>query len=532
MADPSSTQFTPRVSTADTDRVSIRTWIAVLSGVLGGFMAVLNIMITNASLKDIQGAMSATLQEGSWISTSFLAAEIVIIPLSGWLCQVLSLRRYIIGTTIAFLLLSVLTAFAWDIYSMIVIRALSGLAGGALIPVSFSIILTMLPASKQTIGLAIWSLTATQAPSLGPTLGGWITESFGWEYIFYLQLIPGTVMILGLWYGLPRDRMRLSLLKDGDWLGIFLMAVGLAALTIVLEEGNRKDWFESALIVRGTIIGIVATSLFVIVELNHRQPIINLRLLSQRNFGTANLVNVIFGMGLFGSIYLVPLYFAQIQGYNSFQIGTVIMWTGFPQIILLPLVIKLMEIIDPRKLVAFGIAVFGASYFMNVFITHDSAYDQFMWANIVRAIGQPFIMVCLSVVATTGLDKDHAGSASGLFNGMRSLGGAIGIAASSTFVTRRQHFHSNHVMQNLSSYDPETVDKIALLQQHFLDFTGDPDLARTQALASLRYIARQETLVMAYSDAFFILGCAFALTIPIIFFMVPAELPAKKSSGD
>ncbi|HIF11334.1 MAG TPA: MFS transporter, partial [Sneathiellales bacterium] len=155
MADPSSTQFTPRVSTADTDRVSIRTWIAVLSGVLGGFMAVLNIMITNASLKDIQGAMSATLEEGSWISTSFLAAEIVIIPLSGWLCQVLSLRRYIIGTTIAFLLLSVLTAFAWDIYSMIVIRALSGLAGGALIPVSFSIILTMLPASKQTIGLAI-----------------------------------------------------------------------------------------------------------------------------------------------------------------------------------------------------------------------------------------------------------------------------------------------------------------------------------------------------------------------------------------
>jgi len=495
-------------------------------------MAVLNIMITNASLKDIQGALSATMEEGSWVSTSFLAAEIVIIPLSGWMCQVFSLRRYIVGTTIVFLILSVMTAFAWDIYSMIVIRALSGFAGGALIPVSFSIILTTLPASKQPIGLGIWSLTATQAPSLGPTLGGWLTESYGWEYIFYLQLIPGLVMVSGLWYGLPREKMNLSLLKEGDWFGILLMAIGLAASTIVLEEGNRKDWFGSDLIVRGTIVGVVALSLFILVELRGRNPFINLRLLGRRNFAIANLVNVIFGMGLFGSIYLLPLYFAQIQGYNSFQIGTVIMWTGIPQLFLVPVVIKLMQFVDPRKLVAFGVTVFGASYFMNVFLTHDSAYDQFMWANIVRSMGQPFILVCLSVVATTGLDKEHAGSASGLFNGMRNLGGAIGIATLATFVTRRQHFHSNHVMQKLSSYDPETLDKVEQLQQHFLDFNGDLDLARTQALSSLRHIARQETLVLAYSDAFFLLGCAFAITLPIVFFLTPTKPSLGNSNGD
>jgi MFS transporter, DHA2 family, multidrug resistance protein len=527
MADTITTDLSP--ATIADDTVSLRSWIAVLCGVLGGFMAVLNIMITNASLKDIQGALSATLEEGSWVSTSFLAAEIVVIPLSGWLCRVFSLRRYIIGTTIAFLFLSVMTAFAWDVNSMIAIRALSGLAGGALIPVSFSIILTLLPASKQAVGLGIWSLTATQAPSLGPTLGGWLTESLGWEYIFYLQLIPGAVMLAGLWFGLPRERMNLSLLKKGDWLGIFLMALGLAATTIVLEEGNRKDWFESDLIARGAVVSAVALTLFVIVELRQQHPFIDLRLLGRRNFGVANLINVTFGMGLFGSIYLVPLYFAQIQGYNSFQIGTVIMWTGIPQIFLVPVVLRLMQFVDPRKLVAVGIMIFGSSYFMNVFITHDSAYDQFMWANIVRAMGQPFILVCLSVVATTGLDKEHAGSASGLFNGMRNFGGALGIALLSTFVTRRQHFHSNHVLENLSAYDPETLGKIEQLQQHFMNFNSDADLARTQALAAIKHVARQETLVMAYSDAFFVLGCAFTATLVLTFFLAPTVTPTRNS---
>lgn len=515
------------VGTDEEAPVSFRSWIAVLSGVLGGFMAVLNIMITNASLKDIQGALSATLEEGSWISTSFLAAEIVAIPLSGWLCKVFSIRRYIIGTTIIFLLLSVLTAFAWDIYSMISIRALSGFAGGALIPVSFTIILTTLPPSKQAIGLGIWSLTATQAPSLGPTLGGWITESYGWEYIFYLQLIPGVIMIAGLWYGLPRERMNLSLLKDGDWLGIILMAIGLCALTIVLEEGNRKDWFSSDLIVRGTVIGIIAITLFVIVELRRRNPFIDIRLLGRRNFSIANVINVLFGMGLFGSIYIVPLYFAQVQGYNSFQIGTVIMWTGIPQIFLVPIVIKLLQTVDPRKITAFGIFVFGFSYFMNVFLTHDSAYEQFMWANIVRATGQPFLMVGLSVIATTGIEKEHAGSASGLFNGMRNLGGAIGIALLATFITRRQHFHSNHVLQNLSSYDPETLSKVDQIGQRFQEYGADLDIARLQALATLRHVARQESLVMAYSDAFFLLGCVFGATLFLTFLLKPAVTPAK-----
>lgn len=512
----------------DEDRVSFKSWIAVLSGVLGAFMAVLNIMITNASLKDIQGALSATLEEGSWISTSFLAAEIVVIPLSGWLCQVFSIRRYIITTTIVFLILSVLTAFAWDLYSMITIRALSGFAGGALIPISFTIILTELPPSKQAIGIGIWSLTATQAPSLGPTLGGWLTESYGWEYIFYLQLIPGVVMIAGLWYGLARERMNLSLLKDGDWLGIILMAIGLCSLVLVIEEGNRRDWFSSALIVRGTVIGLVAMILFVVVELRGRNPFINLRLLGRRNFGVASVINVIFGMGLFGSIYVVPLYFAQVQGYNSFQIGTVIMWTGIPQIFLVPVVIKLMQTIDPRKLTAFGILIFGFSYFMNVFISHDSAYDQFMWANIVRAMGQPFLLIGLSVVAMSGIEKENAGSASGLFNGMRNLGGAIGIALLAAFITRREHFHSNFILQNLSSYDPQTVSKIDQLSQHFMEFGADMDIARIQSLATLRHIAQQESLVMAFSDAFFFLGCAFAATLLLTLFLKPADAQVGK----
>src|SRR5215475_2561395 len=235
---------------ARTAPVDGKAWMAVLGSTLGAFMAVLNIQITNASLPDIQGAIGAGIDDGGWISTSYLVAEIVVIPLTGFLAPVFSLRRYLLANTVLFLAMSVACAFAGNLEQMIVLRSLQGFFGGVLIPLAFTITLTMLPRAQQPIGLAMFALSATFAPAIGPTIGGWLTETYSWHYIFYVNLIPGAIMLALLLPSLPRAPMQLGLLRHGDWTGIATLAIGLASLQTALEEGNKDDWFGSPFIVR------------------------------------------------------------------------------------------------------------------------------------------------------------------------------------------------------------------------------------------------------------------------------------------
>ena len=243
----------------------------MIGATLGAFMAVLNIQIVNASLADIQGAIGAGIDDGGWISTSYLIAEIVVIPLSGWLAQVFSIRLYLLTNAMLFLVLSVACAFAQDLPQMIVLRAVQGFTGGVLIPMAFTLIITLLPKAKQPIGLALFAMSATFAPAIGPTIGGYLTENWGWQYIFYVNLVPGAVMIGMLWFSLEAKPMKLSLLREGDWPGIVTMAIGLAALQTVLEEGNKDDWFGSPFIVKLSIIAAVALTAFLWIELTTQE---------------------------------------------------------------------------------------------------------------------------------------------------------------------------------------------------------------------------------------------------------------------
>nr|WP_281374519.1 DHA2 family efflux MFS transporter permease subunit [Pseudochelatococcus contaminans] len=263
-------------------------------------MAVLNIQVVNASLADIQGALGASIDEGSWISTSYLIAEIIVIPLTGWLSQVFSIKRYILGNVILFVAFMIAGGFAWNLEVMIVLRALAGFFGGALIPVAFTIILTKLPPAKQMIGFALFGLTATQAPSVGPALGGWLTDNYGWQYIFYIQIIPGVMMFMLLLRGLDDEPMQLNLLRKGDWLGIGLMATGLAAFELMLEEGNRENWFDSEFIVKTAWIAAIFLTAFVVLQMRRKEPLVNLRLFADRNFTVGSGINTILGMAFLG----------------------------------------------------------------------------------------------------------------------------------------------------------------------------------------------------------------------------------------
>lgn len=501
------------------DRVSLKTWIGLVGTMLGAFMAVLDIQITNSSLKDIQAALGATLEEGSWISTAYLVAEIVVIPLTGWLSQVFSVRRYILVNAALFTVFSICCAAAWDLNSMIVFRAFQGFAGGILIPMSFTYLLTNLPPSKIPIGMAMFAITATFAPSIGPTLGGWLTDNYGWEYVFYLNVLPGILLISAVWYAVEAKPMKLQLLKQGDWGGIISMAIGLGCLQVVLEEGSRKDWFGSELIVRLSVIAAICLASFFWIELTQKRPFINLRLLRRRNFGLATIVNISLGVGLYGSVYILPLYLAQIQQYNSMQIGEVIMWAGLPQLLIIPLVPKMMQKFDIRLLIGVGVSLFGVSCLMNAGMTHETGIDQLIWSQLVRALGQPLIMAPLSTIATAGMEKQEAGSASGLFNMMRNLGGSMGIAALATLLTQREQFHSNRLGDAVSLYNPETQQRIEQMTEAFISKGADLVTAQNQALAAIDGLVRREAYVMAFNDCFYFVGMALLLSgIAVIFF--------------
>ena len=326
------------VSTCES--VPVRHWVGLMGAMLGAFMAVLDIQITNASLSDILGSMGSTLDEGSWVSTSYLVAEIIVIPLTGWLSLVFSTRRYLLVNATLFLVFSVACACSWNLSSLIVFRALQGFTGGVLIPTAFNLVLKLLPPSKQPLGFALFGMTATFAPAIGPTIGGWLTENYGWGSIFYLNLVPGVLLLAAVTCGLERERPRLSLLPRGDWWGITSMAVGLGSLIVFLEEGNRKDWLNSNFITAMGILAIASLVLWIVVELKGSNPFVNLRLLRRRNFGFGALIGMAFGAGMYGATYLLPMYLSQVQGYNAQQIGETIMWSGMPQLLMMPLAVS------------------------------------------------------------------------------------------------------------------------------------------------------------------------------------------------
>jgi DHA2 family multidrug resistance protein len=379
---------------------------------------------------------------------------------------------------------------------------------------AFTLIITLLPKSKQAIGLAMFAVSATFAPAIGPTIGGYLTENFGWQYIFYVNAVPGAIMIGMLFFSLDAKPMKLSLLREGDWAGIVTLAIGLSALQTFLEEGNKDDWFGSPFIVRLAWIAAVALTSFVAIELTAKKPLLNLRILFRRNFGFGVLANFLLGVALYGSVFILPVYLTRIQGYNSEQIGMVLAWTGLPQLLLIPMVPRLMQRIDPRIVVGIGFALFAASNFMNIHMTNDYATDQLFWPNIVRAIGQALVLTPLSAIATAGIEPENAGSASGLFNMMRNLGGAIGIAALQTVLTKREQYHSNVLSQSVSLFEQATRTRIDQLTQYFMNHgVIDHMDALHRAYVAIGKIVQKQAFILAFSDTFYLLGAALVVAL-------------------
>lgn len=508
--------------------VPLRAWVAVLGGVIGCFMAGMNVHVTNASLPDVRGSLGADFEEGSWITTAYLVAEIIVIPMTGWLVSVFSMRRVLMVGTGGFVLMSAVCSMSPDIGTMIAARSLQGAFGGVLIPLSFQIIVSELPASRHPFGMALFAVANNVAQAAGPSLGGWLTVAYSWRWIFYLQVPPGLLLLAAIGWAAPRTPASIGKLRNGDWAGIGSMAIGLSALQIMLEEGEHRDWFSSSFIVYSAVIAAAGLLAFAVIELRSKTPFINLRLLTRYNFALASLMQFLFGAAVFGVVFLVPNYLAEAQGYDAEQIGLTMIPYGLIQLIMSFATPKLMQRTSVRAIIILGFAIMAAGCLMNIYLDDDAAGNVIVPSLVVRGIGQSFIVVALGVMAVDGLPRSELGSASGLFSTVRNVGGAIGIALAGEFVVERTKLHAGRIAEAASPFRVTFREGIvtlvrALSHQHAgrqaaLHGAAAAGL-RQQALAVLDRAIRHEALLLSYSDAFLVAGasmlvcaaCGFAL---------------------
>ncbi len=414
------------------------------------FMALLDIQIVASSLQNIGGGLSAAQDEISWVQTAYLIAEIIMIPLSGWLSRVFSTRWLFTVSAAGFTATSMLCGLAWNIESMIVFRALQGLLGASMIPTVFTSSFYYFQGTRRVYSAAVVGTIASIAPTLGPVIGGWITDTLDWHWLFYINLLPGLAITMLVPLLVKIDEPDLSLLRGADYPGIVLMAIGLGTLEYTLEEGTRWNWFSDATITATAWIAGIALVLFVIRSLNYRNPVVDLRALGNRNFALGCLLSFVTGVGIFTTIYLTPLFLGYVRGYSAWQTGTAVFSTGVASLIGTPVYILLARKFDTRWLMMFGLACFGLAMWSFSFITHDWSAAELLVPQILRGFPQVFAVAPSVNLGLGSLPPERLKYASGLFNMMRNLGGAVGIAVSAAIINDQTNLHFQHIASHLT----------------------------------------------------------------------------------
>ncbi len=488
--------------------VHARDWIGFLAMVVGMFMAILDIQIVASSIAQIQAGISASADEVSWVQTAYLIAEVVMIPLSGWMARVFSTRWLFFASCITFTIASMACAFAWNIESMIALRAIQGFLGGAMIPTVFATSYLLFP-PRMSAGVSVMiGLVATMAPTIGPTLGGWLTETWSWHWLFLINVGPGLIVSALVVTFVAVDKPRLELLKGFDLIGVLLIALFLGSMQYILEEGPRNDWFDDELIVLFTGLMVAGGIGFLFRELTCRNPVVDLRAFTDRNFSVGCLFSFIIGIGLYGSVYVIPLYLGRVRGYSSLEIGLTMMVTGLFQFLSAPLAGMLARKIDLRIELAMGLGLFGAGLWLNHYLTSQWGYWEMFLPQAVRGLSLMFCMVPINAVALGHLPPNQVQNASGLYNLMRNTGGAVGLAAITTLLTHRTDQHMARLGEKLTAANSKAMAVLDSLSSRYDGMIiGDPDQA---ALKTLYNLTHQQAQTLAFSDALFCMSLVFA----------------------
>jgi DHA2 family multidrug resistance protein len=495
------------------ERADAAAWLAVAAGTLGAMMATLDISIVNSSLPTIQGEIGASGTEGTWIATAYLVAEIVIIPLSGYLARLLGLRTFLLIAASLFTGFSVLCGLSHTLPMMIIGRVGQGFTGGALIPTAMTIIATRLPRSQQPLGNAMFGATAILGPVIGPVLGGWLTENVSWHYAFFINLPVGIALVTLLLVAMPHTKAKLELIGEADWLGIAGLALSLGGLTVVLEEGEREQWFASPEIRWLTLTSAVGFLLLFLGQAFANRPVIRLKLLLDRQFGSVVIMAMVVGMVLYGTSYVIPQFLSGIADYNSLQSGEVVLLSGVPMMLMMPFTPWMIRTVDIRIAVTVGMLLLAFSAYLETDLTSLSSGEAFAGSQIMRGFGTIFAMMFLNQAAIRSVSRDEASDAAGLYNSARNLGGSFALAGIAVIQDQRLWLHSRRIEETLSAN--------SVMVQDYVTAQAQALGGQATAIQSLGAIIQTQAMVMTYADLFWILTVGIMGVTPLILFLRP-----------
>ena len=486
------------------DSIPPRRLLAFLAMCFGMFMAFLDIQIVSSSLADIQAGLSASADEIPWVQTAYLIAEVIAIPLSGFLSRALGTRILFATSAAGFTLASVMCGTSSSIDSMIVWRAIQGFIGGGMVPTVFASAYLIFQGPRQKFIAPVVGLIATLAPTIGPTVGGYLTDAYSWHWLFFINVVPGIAVTIAAVTLIDFDKPDFALLKNFDWCGLLSMAGFLGALEYVLEEGPRYEWFDDDTVFAVAIVSGVSAVVFFARVLTARAPIVDLRAFANRNFAVGSLFSFVLGIGLYGLTYLFPVYLAQVRGYDALMIGETMFVSGLVMFLTAPIAGQLVERFDPRFILVAGFVFFAIGTWQMTALTSDWDFWELLWPQIFRGVGLMLAIIPVTNTALGTLPPERMKNASGLFNLMRNLGGAIGLAAINTWFNDRMDLHLQRLHDAINPANLAAAETLSNLASRF-----QGSEAHSRALAEMTAMVRLQAAVMSYADVFLLLTVLF-----------------------
>jgi len=503
-------------------RPAFNPWIIAITVTLATFMEVLDTSIANVALPHIAGSLSAGQDESTWVLTSYLVSNAIVLPLSGWLSSIIGRKNFYMGCVALFTVSSFLCGLAPNLATLIICRILQGAGGGGLQPSEQAILADTFPPAKRGMAFAVYGMAVVTAPAIGPTLGGWITDNFSWRWIFFINIPVGILSMLltsRLIQDPPYFKRRKLSETHIDYVGLGFVALGLGALQIVLDKGQRDDWFESNFIVTLALIATAALIFVIVWEWRHKDPIIDLHLFRDRTFGVSNLLMFMLGFALLGSTLMIPLFSQTLLGYTAQQAGLALMPGGFTIIILLPLVGFLLSRYTPRWLLLFGLLMLSFSLFHMTGFDLDIDFRTLAMARVIQAAGMAFLFVPINTAAYAFLPRDKNNAASGLMNLARNMGGSVGISVVTTMLDRRSQVHLTYLSSHLSASNPAMQSRLKALGAMVQSHGGGPPGSSSVPYAIIQGAIARQAAMLSYIDCFWFLGAAILCMVPMVFLM-------------
>jgi MFS transporter, DHA2 family, multidrug resistance protein len=508
------------IDQADAWRPAVNPWIIAVTVTLATFMEVLDTSIANVALPHIAGSLSAGQDESTWVLTSYLVSNAIVLPLSGWLSSIVGRKNFYMGCVALFTISSFLCGLAPNLVVLIICRVLQGAGGGGLQPSEQAILADTFPPAKRGMAFAVYGMAVVTAPAIGPTLGGWITDNFTWRWIFFINIPVGIISILlssRLIQDPPYFRRRKLSETHIDYIGLGFVALGLGALQIVLDKGQRDDWFESNFILTLSLIAAAALIFVIVWEWRNKDPIIDLHLFRDRTFGVSNLLMFMLGFALLGSTLLLPLFSQTLLGYTAEEAGLSLMPGGFTIILLLPLVGFLLSRYTPRWLLLIGLCILSFSLFHLAGFDLQIDFKAVATARVIQAAGMAFLFVPINTAAYAFLPRDKNNAASGLMNLGRNIGGSVGISVVTTMLDRRTQLHLNNLAGYLNSGSSALQKMLNAASRAMVAHGASAAGANQQAYALVQNTVERQATMLAYVDCFWFLGVAILLMVPTVF---------------